>query len=47
MESKNVRHTVVKKAERKMVDLLDSLRHKKQKDLDELSSKMSFYFPAE
>lgn len=47
MESNNVRHTTVKPVGEKMVELLDRLQQRKKENLEELSAKMSYFFPAQ
>ena len=47
MESNNVRHTKVKPVGKKMVDVLDRLQQRKKENLEELSAKMSYFFPAQ
>lgn len=47
MESGNVKHTTVKPVGKKMVELLDKLQQRKKENLEELSEKMSYFFPAQ
>ena len=46
MESKNVRHTEYKNVGNAAERFLDKLQQKKKNDLDELASRMDFYFGA-
>lgn len=47
MESKNVKHTDFGKVGEKAAKLLDALQQRKRENLEELSSKMGYFFPAQ
>lgn len=47
MKSNNVRHTTFKVVGKKAVEWLDKLQQRKKENLEELSKKMDYFFPAQ